>query len=513
MAWIDRAARRAAASDAPDRLIGLVERRDLTRRQALKGFAAGAVLAGPASGLLTPDARAASCLRSDAVCVEAAEATFSSALSGCARTAKPGGGLWGELRCRVRAQSALTTARQACRQPDHSRCPEGAHCDGSTGACVAGDPPPAVDPPPAAVGSGPCAGDWPTEDSLLAARDALSGGAEVVNLSPGGCIRLERTLAGGNVAAERMTVAGAVISETAYTATGRTGRRDADGDGFFERTFASSGTAAEFVTRDPVTKAVVRRERRTVVGDTVEVVIEAGEASESFVGGLEVLAAGAGFGRVPDGEYCGAELDKRYGTFLMRGLGRAAKCLEEKGRGDLALELMDAGTHSTILCGHIGSDLAAVAADAMTQRGGGRIIIDTEAVGRMDAIPLMELLMHEVLHYTSLGLHNTALLSGDGLKYKEDADPIHACAALCIQLPNQISKCQCATCLETKECDERCAKYTECEQPDMGAICPCKFRNKWYPTFEECAADCAKGLLCFGFSKCKGLSRKCDAAP
>jgi len=41
------------------------------------------------------------------------------------------------------------------------------------------------------------------------------------------------------------------------------------------------------------------------------------------------------------------------------------------------------------------------------------------------------------------------------------------------------------TCLQTDVCDERC-KYEL-----------------------ECVEDCSSGLLWFGFSKCKNLSRKC----
>jgi hypothetical protein len=416
----------------------------------------------------------------------------------------------------VRAQSALSDARTTCRVPDHTRCPEGQFCDGG-GRCAAGDPPPPAPDPAGPVGKGPCANDFPTEESLLAARAALAAGDPVVSLSPGGCIRIERTFADGAVVRERTTVAGAVMAEYEYDgAGGSTGRRDADLDGWFETTFTTGPDGSETVTRDRATKAVLRRETRTRTGpNAYDVVVEAGEDSESYAAGL--ANAADAFDDDPDpedieGEYCGNDLDKRLGTFLWRAMARTAKCLDEKGRGDLAIELLETGSKMTILCGDVGESTAAIAIDAVGGARRGRIIFNRN-VANTDALGTMELLMHEVFHYTSLGLHPSPLLKGPGKIHARDADPVYACAALCAtQVPSRVSKCQCATCLQTKECDERCTKYSECNNPEMGAICPCKWNNKWYPTYEQCVAGCSSGLLCFGYQRCKNLSRACDPA-
>jgi hypothetical protein len=504
MAWIDRAARRAAASDAPDRLIGLVERRDLTRRQALKGFAAGALLAGPAGALLsTPDARGASCLRVDPTCARDAEQAFNAAIGACKRDS-----LWSELGCRVKAQNALTAARHACRVPDHSRCPAGRRCDGS-GACVAGDPSPA--PPEdedGPVGTGPCAHDWPSAASLAAARAASAAGAPVVDLSAGGCIRLERS---GDT--ERLTVAGAVVSELVTSATGTTTRRDDDRDGFFEVTAKTEDGRAEIVRRDPATRAVVRRETRTIDGDEVHVIVEEhGEVVQQFKTGRAGHSSGVSASGLLgyDPQYCGAERDKEYNDLMNAAVQKLTACLEKKGRGDIALELMDAYARSQILCEDIEGAYAA-AIDSQDGRGYGRVVVNPGAMAELVRADQLRVMGHELLHYTSLGLHDSAHSEAKEESRWFEGDRVYACTSLC--LPGysfgQPNKCSCATCLETNVCDGRCAEFNECQDPNLGAICPCLLRNKWYPTFEECAVDCSSGLACFGFSKCRNLSRKC----
>jgi hypothetical protein len=497
MPWIDRAARRAAASGAPDRLTGLVERRNLTRRQALKGLAAGAVLAGPASALLSaPDARGASCLRVDPACGREAERAFDAAVGGCKRDS-----LWAELRCRVQAQNALSAARQACRVPDHSRCPAGQACDGS-GTCVAGDTvPPAEAGGP--VGTGPCAHDYPTEASLTAARTALAAGADVVDLSPGGCMRLERA---GDV--ERTTVAGTVVAELVTTATGMTGRRDDDRDGFFEATFEIGQGESEFVWRDPATRAVRRRETRKREGALVHVVIEEdGEVVQQFKTAQNSPPPSlARF--TDDPEFCGPALDAKFGDLMMKAVHRTTKCLEERGAGDVANEMLYAALHSTIVCGDIDGAYAA-AIDAGDGARAGRIQINVGANEGRLTNDIIETLAHELLHYTSLGLHDEAHTGNDDSRM-EEGDRVYACSILCAGgAASAPTRCHCATCLQTDVCDERCKRDVPCSNPDMGAICPCLLRNKWYPTFEECAVDCSRGLACFGFSKCKSLSKAC----
>jgi hypothetical protein len=93
----------------------------------------------------------------------------------------------------------------------------------------------------------------------------------------------------------------------------------------------------------------------------------------------------------------------------------------------------------------------------------------------------------------------------------EEGDRVYACSIICAGGASSApTKCHCATCLQTEVCDKRCApEVIDCKNPDMGAICPCLLRNKWYPTYRDCVEDCSSGLICFGFSKCRNLSKAC----
>ena len=170
--------------------------------------------------------------------------------------------------------------------------------------------------------------------------------------------------------------------------------------------------------------------------------------------------------------------------------------------------MLYAATHSTIVCGALDSAYAA-AIDAPGGARAGRIQIDVAAnEGRHDA-DMIETLAHELLHYTSLGLHDSAHTGNEDSRM-EEGDRVYACSILCAGgIGRAPTRCHCATCLDTGVCDERCKIDFPCSKPDMGAICPCLLRNKWYETFEECAVDCSSGLACFGFSKCRSLNKGC----
>jgi hypothetical protein len=80
----------------------------------------------------------------------------------------------------------------------------------------------------------PCADDPVTSASLDAARSALVAGATQVRLSPKGCMRYRRTLKGGRVTSEVLTLEGKPILMWKHTPAESTGQRDTDLDGFFE---------------------------------------------------------------------------------------------------------------------------------------------------------------------------------------------------------------------------------------------------------------------------------------
>jgi hypothetical protein len=302
-----------------------------------------------------------------------------------------------------------------------------------------------------------------------------------------------------------------------FSPAGMTGRRDDDRDGFFEYELDTTADGIETRRRDPQTRAITRRETRTFGDATVSVVIEEdGDVVNRYTAGAEAVAAEAqisGWFGETTGEYCGAARDAHYGDLLFKGIARTARCLEEHHRPDLAAEVISAGGRVMIQCTDEG-EFDAVAPDA--HLGGtitrGRVILNTTMMDEIFAMfgenGEIEALIHEVMHYTSLGMHDPAQ-SGDNLipTGAYDSDRVYACAKLCATKGGG-NKCQCATCLEVQTCHEDCKLQTDCTK-DMGAICPCEDRHKWYPTYAECVEDCPKGLKCFGYSRCKNLDRRC----
>jgi hypothetical protein len=162
-----------------------------------------------------------------------------------------------------------------------------------------------------------------------------------------------------------------------------------------------------------------------------------------------------------------------------------------------------------IRCADLGPDAFAQANAREAVFGAKRTI--TINPGRMDGASedfRTATMCHELMHFTKLGLHDLAL---DGTPRKGEIDPVTACEQLCgYAMPlAPATKCQCATCLDTLVCDERCKSYRDCKG-DMGAMCPCPKRHQWFPTYTICKDECPSGLSCFGFPECTNFNRSCD---
>src|SRR5215217_9753816 len=116
----------------------------------------------------------------------------------------------------------------------------------------------------------PCANDPVTAASLDAADSALAAGAKKVKLSPKGCMRYRRTLTGGRITSDEVTLEGKPAFRWKHTFTKSTGQRDADLDGFFEwrstvQRGAATGNKDRTVTKwySAETKKLTRRETYT----------------------------------------------------------------------------------------------------------------------------------------------------------------------------------------------------------------------------------------------------------
>ena len=377
-------------------------------------------------------------------------------------------------------------------------CPEGEGCDGGTCARP-----------------GACPGDNVTDESLLAARAALEGGATEVALSPGGCTTYRRTLDGDTLTSDALVVAGKTASETSYTDTEASGRRDRNLDGVFDwEAVLTRGTDPEIAVvireLDLESGQEVRREERAIRGDTVHVVVsQGGEIVNEFDTTVEQPD---GFVATPaaEGTECDVSQQQRYLGALSRCMPRTSKCLRDHGREDIAKEMEQAAAKVHILCGTVGGKgyAQANAREAALGRKP-TITVDTAKMDPTSEDFRASTMCHEVMHHTSLGLHDSGLTD---TPREFDADQVKACEELCgFAFPNgpKPNKCQCASCLDTGDCDPRCAGYRDCDA-DMGALCLCPKRHIWYPSLTICRTECPSNLGCFGFSKCASLDRSCD---
>jgi hypothetical protein len=268
----------------------------LSRRQVLKNFAAGMLLAGPLGALWgregsaqqpAPCSVASRCPKKEycsadqsCICVQSAEgdircgkipscaAKLCQSSADCADLGEgyfcdtPNTGCCTDPPAeKTRCIAPCTASAPPC--PPERVC--GAECCAEGQSCINGV---CSEEPPI-----PCADDPVTVASMDAASSALAAGATQVNLSPKGCMRYHRTLKDNRVTSEELTLEGKPALVWEHTPTKRTGQRDTDLDGFFEwRSTVQRGATvndARTVTTEysPATKKPTRQETYTRTGD------------------------------------------------------------------------------------------------------------------------------------------------------------------------------------------------------------------------------------------------------
>jgi hypothetical protein len=259
----------------------------------------------------------------------------------------------------------------------------------------------------------------------------------------------------------------------------------------------------------------LRRERRTIRGDTVHVLITKGADIINEFDTTVEQADGSLLTPAAEAVECDISQKQRYLGALALCIPRTTKCLRDHGREDIAKEMEKAASQVHILCGMLGSgdrDPFAVAnarEAALGQKP--TITVNLQKLDNTTDDFRASSVCHEVMHHTSLGLHDLGLKD---TPREFDADRVKACEELCgFANPNgpKPTKCQCASCLDTGDCDPRCngKGYQNCN-PDMGALCLCPERHIWYPTLTICRDECPSGIGCFGFSACATLDRGCN---
>ena len=479
-----------------------------SRRQVLKSFVAGVLLAGPL-GALWPsrDAQAfhippgSECpvpsrcgtrqycnVDETCICIQSAEGAYR-----CGRLPSTC-----DLRlCQTSADCADLGEGYFCDTPNTGCCSdppqELARC---IAPCVAAPP----EPPE------PCASDPMTADSLAAARNALAAGATTVKLSPLGCVSYKRTLVSGRITHEEMTFDGTPAVLWDHTATRSKGRRDLDQDGFFEwraTTQRSSWIAtdastvmSEFV---PATQALVGRQTYARTGSVVHTKIEEADAS----GAMQVVAefdtglteASTHFDEAAaEGPYlaaaavkCTAGQLKKIKAAFKEASRKGLECLRRHGRWDLAFSIgLDMAVKAPRYTCTPKPELPDGTFEAASINGpavqanwmGTKVQINANSAPNgfftedngisIEQRPLdarASTLFHEMSHI-SLGPG-----SKDHSGNNREADNVWACEDICFDTaedPWTPTKCQCAICLETRTSDTRCDSFRDCE----GGPCP-----------------------------------------
>ena len=389
---------------------------------------------------------------------------------------------------------------------------------------------PTATPTPTLAPSPRCSDDPVTTASLLAAKDALAGGATDVALSPGGCVRFRRALtAGGSPVFEEITYRGAIALRWDYTTTTAAGKHDLDLDGFFEwRAALTKGTTSdddlEIVTHySPVNHDPTHRETYTREGDVVHVLWEVPDGSGGWEAErefdttviiydtLDELSATGQVAGLQAG--CTPEQAAAVKAAFDRVFKDGLDCLSASG-SPLADKLIHLLLHADfdLQCAALGNGANGrpiLAQSSWLNVGGifiGSILItvNTDAFFGLSANDQAETMFHEVLHPV-LGGHNPVLELQTSPDKRAQVDQIYACAAHCFD-PNA-TKCSCATCLGTNVCDARCQYKADCE-PKLGAVCPCPSRWKWYDSLIQCEVECPRGLACFGY-RCQAYDVSC----
>jgi hypothetical protein len=445
----------------------------------------------------------------------------------------------GDGRC---CASALACCGRACLEAgaqccgNTTPCPGGRVCGGMV-CCREGEI--AVGgrcaPPPR------CGPDAVTVESLDAARAALAAGATKVTLDPGGCVYYSRTSRGGTLTHEEITFSAKPVLTWDHTGAQSTGRRDGDQDGFFEwqasitRGPTPDEVRTEVAEFSPAGHTLVRRSTYSGAADRVRAVIEEIDAS----GSLKVIAMfdvdpeeeatlrdrpDAGV-LMPTTTYSPSSAARRLTAVaadistpgcndtqaaqvreaLRHGMSVGLGCLKENGATELQLHMMFhyVARDIRIICGATKNPEA----DASLRRESWLdvttpviITVNTrpDKFFSRDETTRAQTMWHEMIH-AQHGPHDKKL-KGSG-RY-EELDPTEACEDLCFG-SDPITKCSCARCLGTTDCDRRCQRYLDCDQ--FTYICPCPVGQNAFRSFETCSAClaiCPSGLACFGYHTC-----------
>jgi hypothetical protein len=333
---------------------------------------------------------------------------------------------------------------------------------------------------------------------------------------------------------ERVTMDGKPSVVWTHTPAESTGQRDGDLDGFFEwREVVQHGPAGKVTTEvteySPTTQKPLRRETYTREGEVVHVVVQ--EADES--GTLQTIAM---FDAEEDEEAswvsrivhrligwdrpwlagCSPQQTAILNERLKHGMGVGFECMRHNKAHDLMLDMMFHYVARDLVWNCVPrskpDSCRARLARHSYYNPGTPVEINVETCFFDEGeYSQSSILWHEMLH-NHFGPHK---IKPKGSAFFDNFDQVESCERMCFG-PEPVTKCNCARCLRTNVCDERCKIYQDCTPNQTGYVCPCpKGPNKFriFPTCSQCLAVCPSGLACFGYSKCIPVSVGCQTVP
>ncbi len=366
--------------------------------------------------------------------------------------------------------------------------------------------------------TGGCATDPPDAESIEAAEAALRSGAASVALSPGGCVRLERSEEGPGVTTARLLLDGRIQQRWRQEGTSGSWELDADGDGLPEARRSvernASGQVVRAVLESGIDSSGVPALRRTLVRGSgrVQVTEERRDASGSLSESERyevpeeaydlVVEAGSGPGQCTDAQV--SQLRNAMRQAILEGI----RCTIDRSFPALALWVSTTVLLHTITvrCDELPGTIAAqidildALFPALQGPGSVQITVDPSAFFGLSQSNRHSVLWHELLH-SYFGPHSFSTPDGPSARF---VDKVYACADMCFN--DSTTACQCAVCLDTGKCDPRCAGLDTCT--DTMFQCNCPSRPDLYETDAQCRAECPSGLSC-AFAGCSRLDYGC----
>lgn len=397
-----------------------------------------------------------------------------------------------------------------------NKCPPGTKC--VNGKCT---------------GTTNCSTDFPTIDSLDAAKAALAAGATDVALSPNGCYRYSRSTTGGTET-EQIAFNGVIVLSFRNTATQLTGQVNSTSNARLLWNVQRGATPDTFTSvrsyYNPSTGMILSRITTVASGGNYQVTEEKADPSGNLIVVAQYDATiddfylanqeqSAAAPAASSSFACTSDEEQRLSAAYNHGVQVGLECFRHyQAASDVLLMMM---------FNYVARDVFFLCDPTLNANG----LADRNAINDpskpitisisdpltldLDDRDLSAVLFHEFLHF-QFGGHAPYLKNSDR---RREFDRTYACESLCFgksdspQVGNSDpTKCTCATCLGTNMCDPRCRLEADCDPTFF--ICPCPTGKNAYRQFSnctDCLVTCPSGLACFGFASCLVISVSCTS--